>query len=550
MHRLNALLLLPLCSILVLAGCGDIESGDSNYYYDGYSQDTSSTSDSSTSWDQSTSDSYQDTSHNTNVNLGGAQDFGYFRRLLAEGIVPSPDNLDAAGFFAEHHTPLPTPDCGNVVCLQSMLGSASSLISDQQATILQVGLNSPLAADESQRPPLQLAIVVDVSGSMQSAGKMEFVRQGLTRLINEMRDGDAITLISYSSSAQLKFEMAEVSLARNELLDIIAGLQAGGGTNLYAGLEMGYQELLKAYDSGRQNRLILLSDGVATEGNTDSDAILAMSKAYNSDGLGLTSIGLGTDFNYELMRTLSEQADGNFYFLEDSSAVEEVFTQEISYFTVPVAFDVEIELQEGTDFTVIGSHGSRLWQESDQGGRIEIPSVFLAHREADSDVEPGDERRGGGSALIFELQPRTNDGTSPSESAVATVSLQFREPGTNAIVQQEINVTYPMAPWMAPATGYFEHEIITKNFVILNIFLAMQRACALHYENRGEEAIILLRLVMAAAQDFEATANDGEGDLDIQLDVELMQELIDVIIANGYEEPDNIEYPDDPWPCN
>src|SRR5262245_41947119 len=55
---------------------------------------------------------------NSNINLGGAQDFGYFRRLLEAGMVPEPKNIDAAGFFAEHHTPLPEPACGERVCLQ------------------------------------------------------------------------------------------------------------------------------------------------------------------------------------------------------------------------------------------------------------------------------------------------------------------------------------------------------------------------------------------------------------------------------------------------
>ncbi|MDD9935192.1 MAG: hypothetical protein OXT09_16390, partial [Myxococcales bacterium] len=49
---------------------------------------------------------------NTNVALGGGADFGFFRNLLEQGIVPSTEDFDAAGFFAEHHTALPEPDCG------------------------------------------------------------------------------------------------------------------------------------------------------------------------------------------------------------------------------------------------------------------------------------------------------------------------------------------------------------------------------------------------------------------------------------------------------
>ena len=64
---------------------------------------------------------------NTNISLGGAQDFGYFRALLDAGRVPETKDFDAAGFFAEHHTQLPPPTCGERVCLQTMLAVMSNL---------------------------------------------------------------------------------------------------------------------------------------------------------------------------------------------------------------------------------------------------------------------------------------------------------------------------------------------------------------------------------------------------------------------------------------
>jgi hypothetical protein len=116
---------------------------------------------------------------NTNVSLGGAQDFGFYRSQLAAGIIPALGDYDAAGFFAEHHTALPEPDCGERVCLQAMLGVLGNLMNGQNCTMLQLGLNSPIAADASERPPLNLAVVVDVSGSMNTDGKIDFVRAGL-----------------------------------------------------------------------------------------------------------------------------------------------------------------------------------------------------------------------------------------------------------------------------------------------------------------------------------------------------------------------------------
>ena len=83
--------------------------------------------------------------------------------------------------------------------------------------MLQLGLNSNLVADPTMRPPLNLAISVDVSGSMNTGGKIDFVRNGLEQLVDGMRDIDKLALVTYSDSARLVYPMAEVGLRRAEL---------------------------------------------------------------------------------------------------------------------------------------------------------------------------------------------------------------------------------------------------------------------------------------------------------------------------------------------
>ncbi len=493
---------------------------------------------------------------NTNINLSGSQDFGYFRRQLDDGIVPRTDTFDAAGFFAEHHTPLPPPQCGRRVCLQAMLGVMGNLMNGNNCTMLQLGLNSPIVATPDRRPPLTVAVVVDVSGSMNAEGKIQFVRQGLAQLVNALNDDDRIALVTYSNEAQLAFPMSELRGRRNDLQRIVGGLVAEGGTNLFGGLERGYQEVFDHYDSGRQNRVIFLSDGEPTIGPTHPDDILRMSRGYNSDGVGITSIGLGTSFNYALMRGIAEQGDGNFYFLEDAGAVEEVFTQEIGYFTVPVAFDLHLDVSAGSDYEILRAQGSSFWEPTPDGGRLEVPSVFLAHRVAHDDQTPGGGRRGGGSALLLELMPRVDapDDREVATARVARVEVSFREPGTDEIVRDTVEVTYPDAPWILREQGFFDNAIVTKSFVMLNIFVTLQMACDLfHLDRDAPGAFLLLQRVIAAARDYEDSANGGEGDEDIRADIELMERLAQVIVNNSRAPappPDDAEIPEDPWPAD
>lgn len=485
---------------------------------------------------------------NTNVNLGGAQDFGYFRRLLEANIVPRPEQIDASGFFAEHHTPLPQPSCGERVCVQAMLGTMNSLFSGGGCTMLQLGFNSPITIREEDRPPLTLALVIDVSGSMSAAGKMDFVRTGLGLLIDELHDDDRVAMITYSDNARVLFAMADVGPNRGELRRLATGLLPGGSTNISEGLEFGYREVLEDYDITRQNRLIMLSDGEPTAGLTDVQEILDLSRAFNSDGVGLTTIGLGTDFNLELMRGLAEQADGNFYFVEDAPAVEEVFTEEVDYFTVPIAFDIKMQMKPGEQYEFNASYGSSFFKTTADGGELLVPSAFLAHRKAHNDTTPDGGRRGGGSALMIELAPsHPRDEAVSGENSVAVIDFQFREPGTNRIVTDSIDVRVPYSPWQVPEIGFFDNTMVEKSFVVLNIFAAMQSACTLFHVQRGEEASQALRNIIAAARDYNDGLNEGTGDADIVADIELLEQLQLVIERNGAP-PARMDPPANPWP--
>lgn len=489
---------------------------------------------------------------NTNVSLGGSQDIGFFRAELDAGIVPAPGDLDAAGFFAEHHTALPDPVCGERVCLQAMLGVMGNLLTGANCTMLQLGLNSPIAADPTNRPPLSLSVVVDVSGSMQDGGKIDFVRDGLELLIDELVDGDKFSLVTYSDVAQVDFPMAEIINNRTELREMVRGLSAGGGTNLYEGLQLGYREVQANYESDRQNRVILLSDGQPTAGIVDTPSIIEMSRGFNSDGVGLTSIGLGTDFNIELMRDLALQADGNFYFLEDAGAVDEVFTEELSFFTVPIAFDLKLDVQAGELYTFGRAVGSPLWEDTDNGGRLDVPSVFIAHRQSADDVTDQGGRRGGGSALLLELMPRLteDDGSGITDADVAVIDVEFREPGTNETVQDQVVVNFPQAPWITPEEGLFVSDdvsIVQKSFVMLNIFVGMEGAiAAFHEDGDATTAIARMDRLIAAVEDY----NEEVQDTDMDYDLELLNQLRSVLIANGIAEPVNPEIPENPWPAD
>jgi hypothetical protein len=382
------------------------------------------------------------------------------------------------------------------------------------------------------------------------------VRLALTTLIGEMADTDQLAIIAYDTTARIAAPMGEVGGRRDALEEIAMGLRASGGTNLYAGLSLGYGQVESIYDVERQNRVILLSDGKPTVGNTDETSILAMSAGYNSDGMAITTIGLGTSFNASLMRSLAEQGHGNHYFLENSAAVAEVFTEELSYFTVPVAFDLQIDVRAGSLYDFSRAYGSSFWQDTSDGGGLSVPSVFIAHRVSHDDTTPGGNggRRGGGSALLIRLGPKEpSPDPDAAEAEVAIVDVSFREPGAIELTTAHLVIDYPFAPGEIPVSGYFEASdpaVVHKSFAMLNLYMAIETACREFYMGEGTHGIWLLRRVEAAIEDYNDELYDGAGDTDMTADLELVNQLIDVMIANGAVPPDTVDIPDDPWPAD
>jgi Ca-activated chloride channel homolog len=372
--------------------------------------------------------------------------------------------------------------------------------------------------------------------------------------------------------------MGRVGDNRVALGRAVAALRADGGTNLHGGLIAGYREVQADYDSARQNRVILLSDGNPTAGVTASESILTDSRAFNSDGIGLTTIGLGADFNIGLMRGLAQQADGNFYFLEDTGAIDEVFEEELSYFVVPIAFDLELSLSAGPEYEFGRALGAPLWKNTATGGRLEVPSVFVAHRESADDITDAGGRRGGGSSLLVEMMPGGQTGSGNS-ATIATIDLTFREPGKDAPQHDRVELVYPFAASELLERGYFSTRAeltldtetgtepdtesepssntissdetdlaaIQKSFVMLNIFVGMENAIiAFHTRSADARAIGELDNLIEAVEDY----NDEIEDADIDADLELLAMLRQNMITAGISAERERARRENPWPAD
>lgn len=404
------------------------------------------------------------------VGQGGSQDFGEFKQILDRGEIPGPGTLDDLGFFNEHKLVLPKPSCPNDVCLHGLFGQMGNMITGSDCITVLVGMNTAIDIAKLERPPLNLALVIDTSGSMEGEA-IAYVREGLMRMLDGLEPNDRISLITFSSGAHVQVEA--VSGDAPELINAIDAIVANGGTNIYDGLRTGFEIVdANAVEFG-QNRVVFLSDGMATDGITNDAKIISMAAGFAAQGYGLTTIGVGATFDAELMRSLSEQASGNFYFLQDPAAVQEVFHEEVTSFLVPLAEDVSIDVDIGDAYVLRGIYGTKLFDIAAGAGTIEIPNLQLAHRTGVDDHDDGG-RRGGGGAILLELLRKQGEAATQD---VGALKLRYRVPKTETYIDEQVQIQIPVAPDQVDLEkGTFDDISVQKGFVMLNIFIGFQMA--------------------------------------------------------------------------
>jgi len=440
------------------------------------------------------------------VSFGGAQDVGEFRGILDRGELPGPDTLDANGFFGEHYNAPPPVTCGKLLCVAPGLSVGRDWLTGAHQATLQIAVDSTVDPTAYHRLPMNLVVVVDHSGSMASDGRLDKVKAGLHTMIDNLHDEDRLAIVEFDDQVDVDATFG-ATLDRPALHAIIDRLEPRGATDIFDGLRQGFLLLGDVPASERQNRVIFLSDGNATAGDTSQADIMQMAKDRVARGIGLTTIGVGNDFDVALMRGLAEQGAGNFYFLEDPAAANEVFTQELDYFMQPIALDLQLTAQAGPGYQFGEVAGSHLWTSEATRGAMQIPAVFVASRTSQSGGSQG--RRGGGSMIFIHLTP-----VGGNTGRVADVTLSYRTPGSEVRISQTVSLDYAADPTATPDEPYLSAPEMAERFAMYNMFLGLRAATE---ASDPGCAVAVLNATRAGATAWNLTHEDPDTTADLML---------------------------------
>lgn len=211
-----------------------------------------------------------------------------------------------------------------------------------QEVVIKIDLEAASKPKKTKRTPLNLAVVLDRSGSMTGA-KLEQAKQAATLLVDRLSSDDAFSMITYSDSSQVLVSARRVE-DKSSLRRSISRIEASGSTALYAGVKSGASQLKEYLSDRRINRVILLSDGLANVGPSSTAELRRLGHELAADGIAVTTIGLGDDYNEDLMAGLAEASDANYYYVRDTEKLPQIFAKELGELMTIAAREVQIEV--------------------------------------------------------------------------------------------------------------------------------------------------------------------------------------------------------------
>jgi Ca-activated chloride channel family protein len=219
---------------------------------------------------------------------------------------------------------------------------------------LMISLTAPVAPPRTERPPVNVGLVLDRSGSMDAERKFTLARDAVEQSLRLLRESDTFTLVVYDGEVDVLMPPASATAeAKRTALQRLASVQPRGCTDLHAGWNAGARGLADRarVEKNDVTRLLLLTDGLANAGVTDPHALTRRARDLRTLGVATTTFGVGADFDERLLRDIAHEGGGHFYFVETPAQIPDLLTSELGEALEVVRRDaaLRIELPGGAE---------------------------------------------------------------------------------------------------------------------------------------------------------------------------------------------------------
>ncbi len=425
---------------------------------------------------------------------GGAQDISFARDRIAAGEVPHPETFTPEGLFSEHDLPLPAAPCRQTLCVTGMATAADLIAQPDVRMMAQLGFASGLDPETWRRAPLNLITVIDKSGSM-SGHPLDTVKASLHRLVEQLGPADRLAIVLYGDRAHVHLGSTPIA-DKAALHAAIDAIQSAGSTAMEHGLKVGYR-LARETAAGFEGttRLMLFTDERPNVGATHAEGFMGLARAGSADGIGLTTIGVGTHFGAQLATAISSVRGGNLFFFPDAGKMQAVFRDELDTMVTELAYDLELTVHPTRGWQIAGLYGlpGDLVKHTDDGGlQLTVETIFLSKKKG---------------AIFVAFAPA--DDLPPAHGAPGIAKLRYVERGgarrTDAVQFDLVDGDLPLG--------------LARGVMLVDEATALKKATGLHLQQNDQEGAF--RIVRALRQRMEVAAVPGlEAELKLVSDLD------------------------------
>jgi Ca-activated chloride channel family protein len=294
--------------------------------------------------------------------VGGAKDTGNFIENIKRGYLPKIDAITYEGTYYQHYFDTGLQgECTSLFCPSYAKAVKKDLYTGEKHYYLSVGLNSGINEGEFQRKKLNLVVVLDISGSMgapfsqyyydgkkeesEHKSKMQIANESIVSMIDHLKAEDSFGVVLFDNDAYpvkplRKVEYTDMKAIKKHIL----ALQDRGGTNWSAGYRAGVKYFDNVEKKGYENRIIFITDAMPNTGELKKEKLFGMAKEASKKGIHTTFIGVGVDFNANLVEYVSKIRGANYYSVHSSRAFRKRMDDEFDYMVTPLVYDLELKL--------------------------------------------------------------------------------------------------------------------------------------------------------------------------------------------------------------